>query len=694
MRVSYNWLKDYVAVDLSPRELADRLTARGVVVENLVSANPGVEGVVVGRVVALERHPNADTLWVCQVDVGGGNVLQIVTGAQNVTVGALVPAAVPGSKLPGMEMGVKKLRGVESHGMLCSEVELQVGDDADGIMILPPEDGLEPGMDVAEVLGLNDWIMELDLTANYAAHCQSLIGVAQEVAALVGGEVALPAAYTEDAPGTDAHDLIAVRIDAPDLCSRYAARVVRGVKIGPSPLWLQARIRAAGMRPINNIVDIANFVMMELGQPLHTFDYAKIRGRQIIVRRAGAGERFTTLDGQERVLDENVLVIADGEGPVALAGVMGGLESEVTDQTVDILIESAHFDNINNRRTALRYNLPSEASKRFTKGVDPSGCIRAADRAAQLMAGLAGGTVVAGCVDVYPRPAVPPVILLRTDRANALTGLKLSPERMAEHLRRLGMAVLRPADLVADLAQGAPEQGEEAGEDLGGRPVWTAVHQVSPVPADPESYRAWASAAWAALEEAGARLEALLGHGATPGAGGEATVDAEVLADAGQAPAVSGGAAAGTGQAVQAGEGGEILVVVVPTRRSDVAIEVDLIEEIARCEGYDQIPLELPTLPSTRGGRTPQAEAKLAARRALAGAGLTEVLTHSLIHPRVYDMLGLPADDPHRNFLTLANPMYDERSTLRTLLLPGLLDAVKYNVNRQIRDLAIFEISH
>jgi len=652
MRVSYNWLRDYVAVDLSPRELADRLTARGVVVENLISANPGVEGVVVGKVLEMERHPDSDHLWVCQVDVGGGRVLQILTGAQNVTVGALVPAAVPGSKLPGMEMGVKKLRGLESHGMLCSEVELQVGEDGDGIMILPSDQGLEPGMDVAEVLGLNDWIMELDLTANYAAHCQSMIGVAQEVAAIVGGEVALPDTYTDDEPGTDAHDLIAVRIDASDLCSRYAARVVRGVKIGPSPLWLQARVRAAGMRPINNIVDIANFVMMEMGQPLHTFDYQRIRGQQIIVRRAGAGERFTTLDGQERVLDENVLVIADGEGPVALAGVMGGLESEVTDETVDILIESAHFDNINNRRTALRYNLPSEAAKRFTKGVDPSGCILAADRAAQLMAQLAGGTVVAGCVDVYPRPAVPPVILLRTDRANALTGLKLSPERMADHLRSLGMAVLRPADLAADLALGAPGQDEEAGEDLGGRPVWTAVHQVSPVPADPEAYRSWAGAAWAALEEAGERLEAL------------------------------------------AGDGGDILVVVVPTRRSDIAIEVDLIEEIARCEGYDQIPLELPTLPSTRGGRTRQAEAKLAARRALAGAGLTEVLTHSLVHPRIYDMLGLPADDPHRNFLTIANPMYDERSTLRTLLLPGLLDAVKYNVNRQIRDLAIFEISH
>lgn len=671
MRVSYNWLMDYVDVDLSPQELAERLTARGVVVENLVSANPGVEGVVVGRVVAMERHPNADTLWVCQVDVGGGEVLQILTGAQNVTVGALVPAAVPGSKLPGMTMGVKKLRGLDSHGMLCSEAELKVGDDEDGILILPPEEDLEPGMDIAEVLGLNDWILELDLTANYAAHCQSMVGVAQEVAALVGGEVIAPETYTEDAPDTDVNDLISIQIDTPDLCSRYVARVVRGVKIGPSPQWLQARVRAAGMRPINNIVDIANFVMLEMGQPLHTFDYQKIRGQKIIVRRAFAGERFTTLDGQERVLDENVLVIADAEGPVALAGVMGGEDSEVTDETVDILIESAHFDNINNRRTALRYNLISEASKRFTKGVDPSGCVAAADRAAQLIAELAGGMVVAGHVDAYPRPTVPSVVLLRTERANGLTGLKLSPERMAAHLQSLGMVVLKPADLAADLALGAPETGEEAGEDLSGRPVWTAMHQVSPVPSDPDAYRTWAEAAWAELEAAGERLASLMGAGVGAGA----------IEGAG-------------GGLVGAGDAGEILVVVVPTRRSDIAIEVDLIEEIARCEGYDQIPLELPVLPSTRGGRTRQGEVKLAARRALAGAGLTEVLTHSLVHPRVYDLLGLPEDDPHRRFLTLANPMYDDRSTLRTMLLPGVLDVVRYNVNRQIRDLAIFEISH
>ncbi len=655
MKVSYNWLKDYVAFDLSPQELAKQLTARGVVVETLTHANPGVEGVVVGKVVEIEHHPNADTLWVCQVDVGEGRILQICTGAQNVRKGDLVPAAIPGSKIPGMTMSVKKLRGLESNGMLCSPSEIGAGDDSDGILILPEDPDLAPGQDAAEVLGLNDWILELDLTANYATHAQSMVGVAQEVAAILGTAIDNPETYTEDAPNTDVAKLIDIRIDAEDLCPRYTARVVKGVKIGPSPAWLQARIRAAGMRPISNIVDISNFVMMEMGQPLHTFDYGKIRGKQIIVRRAEAGERFKTLDGQERILDPEVLVISDAEGPVALAGVMGGLESEVTDETTDILIESAAFNNINNRRTALKMNLPSEASRRFTKGVDPSGCVRAADRCAQLISILAGGTVVRGHVDVYPGAVAPPVIVLRTAKVNAHLGLTLTAERMAEHLSNLNFSVLSAEDLALDLAAGKPgeaeeEEGFEEGEDLSGRPVWTAMHQVSPVPVNPDTYAGWAEAAWANLEKAGQALE---------GAGEQ-----------------------------------DVLIVVVPTRRLDIAVEIDLVEEIARSEGYDAIPAVLPVLASARGGRSLLAERLLEARRALAGAGLTEVMTHSLITTKVYDKLGLATDSPYRDVVTIANPVYEERSTLRTMLAPGLLDTLAYNANRQTKDLAIFEISN
>lgn len=648
MRVSYNWLKEYADFDLSPQELAQALTARGVTVETVVSANPGVEGVVVARVEEIERHPNADTLWVCQVDVGGGKRLQILTGAPNVRKGDLVPAAIPGARIPGKTLGVAMLRGMESHGMLCSPDEIGIPEGGEGILILPNDPELEPGMDGVEVLGLNDWILELDLTANYAAHCQSMVGVAQEVAALAGSSLRWPEIYTEDEPNTNAQKLITIEIEAPDLCPRYTARIVRGVRVGTSPAWLQARVRAAGMRPINNIVDISNLVMMELGQPLHHFDYDQIRGRKIIVRRGAAGEKFTTLDGQERTLDPDVLVIAEAEGAVALAGVMGGLESEVTDSTVNVLIESASFQNINNRRTALRFNLPSEAARRFTKGVDPSGCVRAADRAAELIAALAGGRVVRGHVDAYSAPVAPPVVVLRPERVNAHLGLHLSVERMEEHLTSLGMAVLTPVDLAMDLGAGQPGAEEEEGDDLGGRPVWTAIHQVSPVPVDPAAYSGWTRVAWERLEQAGRRLEAL--------------------------------------------NGSEALVVVIPTRRLDLAEEIDLVEEIARSAGYDAIPAELPMLASARGGRTAIAEQVLALRRALAEAGLDEAVTHSLTHPRVLDKLQLPQESQLRNCLVISNPLYEERAALRTTILPSLLDTLQYNANRQVRDLSIFEV--
>ncbi len=650
MKVSYNWLKDYVDVSLSPQELGAALTGRGVTVETIKTLNPGVEGVVVGRVIEIERHPKADTLWVCQVDVGAEKRLQILTGAQNVKRGDLVPVAVPGSKIPGKVMAVAELRGMQSHGMLCSPDELGIDEGGDGILILPQDDELQLGVDAAEILGLNDHVLELDLTNNYDSHCQAMIGVAQEVAALLETSTYLPEVYTQETPNTDADKMISITIADPELCARYTARIVRGARVGPSPAWLQARVRAAGMRPINNIVDISNFVMIELGQPLHTFDYAKIAGKQIIVRRAQSLEPFQTLDGQLRTLEPEQLIIADQKGPVAIAGVMGGLDSEVTDATVDILIESAIFDNINNRRTAMKLNLVSEASRRFTKGVDPSGCIRAADRAAQLIALLAGGTVIRGHVDNYPRPTAPPIRVLRTAKVNNHLGLALSTERMSEHLNNLGLIVMEPGDLVVDLACGKPDPELEIGDDLSGRPVWTALHQVSPVPTDAEAYRGWAEAAWASVEAAGQALERI--------------------------------------------EDQEALVVVIPTRRLDLFYgEIDLVEEIARSEGYDAIPPVLPVLATARGGRRPMAERVLQARRTLAGAGLVEVITHSLVHPRIYDKLGLPADSDQRSYLTLANPMYEERSTLRTTLLAGLLDTLQHNVNRQTRDLQIFEIS-
>lgn len=676
MRVSLDWLKDYVDVAEPPAEVAGRLTGAGLAVEGVRAPDSDLRGVVAGHVEAVERHPSAPNLFVCAVDVGAAQRLQIVTGATNVRAGDRVPVAVPGSRIAGgREIGVAEFRGVKSEGMLCSPEELGIPEGGDRILILPPDAPV--GEDCRRLLGLDDTVLELELTTNYASHCQSMIGVAIEYAALTGRAVRWPEiALREDGQGHIA-DYIAIRIDDPDLCPRYAGRLVTGVKVGPSPAWLQRRVRAAGMRPINNVVDVTNFVMMELGQPLHAFDYDRIGGRQIIARRARPGERIVTIDGQERVLDEDVLVIADAERPQVIAGVMGGEDSEVTGATTNVFLEAAVFDGINNRRTSRRYGLPSEASARFTKGVDPSGVVRALDRAAQLLAEIAGGRVVPGVLDVYPRPFVPRVIPLRLRRLRTVLGLPLSLEEAAGYLRRLGLVVMPGEDLMLfdlprleaggmlpDLrpgpqgvsgstgaAGGAAPEAADPPDPADELPVWAAVHAVSPVPADDLAYRTWAAAARGEILRAGETVR----RWATDEAG--------------------------------------LLVVVVPTRRPDLAIEDDLAEEVARQHGYDRIEPTLPRGPAVRGSRSRRQEIVLALRRALAGAGLDEVLTHSLTSPGVLDRLRLAPDDPARRAIAVQNPLYEERSVLRTLLAPSLLDVLQYNVNRQVRDLAVFEIA-
>ncbi len=636
MQVSINWLKEYVTVTESPQEVARRLTAAGLTVEVIRPLNQGVRGVVAGLVEAMARHPQADTLWVCQVHTGE-RTLQIVTGAQNVQVGDRVPVAVPGSTVAGgKELGVTNLRGVESHGMLCAPDELGIGEGHDGIMILPPD--TPPGADCVELLGLDDTVLELDLTANYASHAQSMVGVAQEYAAATGQEVRWPQPRITETPGAHIRERMQVRIAAPDLCMRFAGRMIEGVQVQPSPLWMQKRLRAAGMRPISNIVDITNFVMLELGQPLHAYDYHQLAGSLLNARRAGNGEEMTTLDGNRRVMDENVLVIADAEKPQGIAGVMGGGESEVTAATTTIFLEAAWFHNINNRQTSRRYNLPSEAASRFTKGVDPSGMVRTLDRAMELMVELGGGRVVPGVLDVYPRAYAPRVIPGRMPRLRTIMGLEVGMQKAMTLLERLGFKMMAGEEILTDLA------------DPGEGPVWAAAHQVSPVPQDEHAYAAWAEALRAEIRRAGELVKKW------------------------------------------AADEAEIILAVVPTRRLDLGIEDDLAEEIARQVGYDEIVATLPRGNTTRGGRLREQEVVLAARRILAGAGLDEVMTYSLVHPKIYDRLRLPADDWRRQALTLANPLYDERSTLRTTIVASLLDVLQYNVNRQVRDLKVFEI--
>ncbi|HHP50457.1 MAG TPA: phenylalanine--tRNA ligase subunit beta [Moorella mulderi] len=442
MRIPYNWLKKYVKVDLPSQELAHLLTMAGLEVEGIEDLSLKCKGVVVGEIRSLEPHPYADRLWVCQVDVGE-RVIQLVTGAPNVRAGQKVAVALEGARLPdGQEIKRASFRGVVSQGMLCSPQELGLdpglfsAEEREGIISLPPDS--PPGEDISRALGLEDQVLVLELTPN-RGDCLSIWGVAREVAALTGAPLCWPHLQLEEEGNIE--EWIAVEIESPELCPRYLARVVTGVKVAPSPAWLQGFLRACGLRPINNVVDITNFVMWEMGQPLHAFDYDKLGGKRIIVRTARPGEKIVTLDGEERLLDPSMLVIADEKDPVAVAGVMGGLESEVTFSTCSVLIEAACFDNISIRRTSKRLGLRSEASLRFERGVDVEAVPKAADRAAQLMAQLAGGKVIGGRLDAYPRKFFPVTISLRPERVNELLGTSLPSREIKELLERLHLEV-------------------------------------------------------------------------------------------------------------------------------------------------------------------------------------------------------------------------------------------------------------
>jgi len=435
VRVSYNWLKEFVDIEVSPAELAERLTFAGVAVEAVEEPGKGISGVFTGRIEAVEPHPNADRLVICRVNCGPDmGVFQIVTGATNVRPGQIVPVALEGARLAGgLVIKKARFRGVESRGMLCAADELGTGEDHEGILILPPD--MPVGVDVKPVLGLDDAILELDLTPN-RGDCLSVFGVAREVAAIYRLPLRKPGPVFPEA-GPDAAGRVRVEIVSPELCPRYVARLVTGITVGPSPLWMQNRLSAAGMRPINNIVDVTNYVMLELGQPLHAFDFGTIVDGRIIVRPAAAGERLVTLDGVERSLTPEMLLIAGVDRPLGLAGVMGGLDSEVTDGTTEILLESACFNPVNIRRTARALGLRSEASNRFEKGIDISRCALAADRAVELMARIGAGTPAPGRVDSFPAPPPPRTVILRPARVNQILGMEVPRPEVEGILTRL-----------------------------------------------------------------------------------------------------------------------------------------------------------------------------------------------------------------------------------------------------------------
>lgn len=440
MLVSVKWLRDYVDIDMDVKEFADMMTMTGTKMETVEYFGEDIENVVVGKILEINPHPNADKLIVTKVDAGD-KVLQIVTGAKNVSVGDYIPLAVNGAKLPGgIKIKTGKLRGEVSEGMMCSAAELGIDEKyvedykKNGIYLLDYEESYETGKDVKEVLGINDAVIDFELTSN-RPDCRCVLGIAREAAVTVGKKVKYPKiSVKEESDETIDFD---IKIENTDLCKRYAARIVKDVKIAPSPYWMQRRLMEAGVRPINNIVDITNYVMLEMGQPMHAFDLNQVSTGRIVVKNAQDGEKFTTLDEQERTLDSDMLVITNGEKSLALAGVMGGLNSEITDNTTEIILESASFKAENIRATSKKLGLRTEASSRYEKGIDVNVAYDAVNRAAQLIEMLGAGKVLKGVEDCYPVKEEQTVLTVHPKKIIAQLGVDIPMEQFVKILEDL-----------------------------------------------------------------------------------------------------------------------------------------------------------------------------------------------------------------------------------------------------------------
>ncbi|NQV42216.1 MAG: phenylalanine--tRNA ligase subunit beta, partial [Candidatus Marinimicrobia bacterium] len=573
MNISYNWLKEYIDIDLEPAVLAEKLTDAGleaVIVETLPEF---FKSIVVGHVVSREKHPDADKLSVCMIDLGDGEPKQIICGAPNIDTGQKVPVATIGTTFPdGMKIKKAKLRGVVSNGMVCSERELDLSQNHSGIMVL--DETAELGMDMVSYLSGNDVSIELDLTPD-RSDALGHIGVARDLAALLGLEMHKPTVAIKES-STPSSSIISVEIQDPQACPRYAARIVKGVKITESPTWMRQRLQAVGIRSINNVVDAANYVLMETGHPLHTFDLRYIEGGKIVVRKATDKEKITTLDGKARELDDSVLLICDGKKPVAVAGIMGGENSEVKDDTIDLLLESAYFDAVVVRRGAKKLQLSTDASHRFERGTDPNGIPYALDRLAALIIELAGGEVTQGQVDAYPTIINPLEISFRGKRCNDILGTTIDVATISRILNGLELS-----------------HTEKDG-----------VFQVK-----------------------------------------------------------------------------------VPTFRPDITREIDLVEEIGRIYGYNNIPLPQHfSIANKINKKTPdQMREKIIDH--LAAVGFNQIYGNGLLaveeHPTVFG---------DEEALLLANPLSRDMASMRSSLLMGIAKVADYNINRRQSDLKLFEL--
>ena len=582
MNISRKWLREFVDITATDREYAETMTIAGQKVETTERMDAEIKNVVVGKVLSMARHENSDHMWVCMVDVAKGTPVQIVTGAQNVSEGDLVPVAQDDSYLPGgVHITAGKLRGVESCGMLCSfkELGLTQNDVPDayenGIWILNDED-CAVGQDINLVIGNDDAIVEFEITNN-RPDCYSLIGLARETAAAFNVPMRHHEPVVKGGAEGELCDLLDVDVPADDLCLRYTARMVRNVKIAPSPKWLRQRLRSAGIRPINNIVDITNYVMVEYGQPMHAFDYRYVSGGKIVVRRAGEDKTLTTLDGQVRKLQPDMLVIADETRPVGLAGIMGGENSEIVADTVDVVFESANFNGSSIRKTALALGMRTDASAKFEKDIDPMLTVPSVNRACELVELLGAGEVMDGMIDIINYVPEPYSMPLEPDRINALLGTDIPEADMVEFLRREEVPV---------------EDG----------------------------------------------------------------------------------------------------VIHVPSWRPDLRCMADIAEEVARFYGYNKIDTTLMRGTTTMGGYSAEQLLENAAGSAARSMGYSEIITYSFVSPASFDLVRIPADSPLRRTVKLVNPLGEDTSIMRTVILPSMLDILSRNYSYKNKGVKLYEL--
>lgn len=583
MLVPLKWLRDYVDIDIDTQEFADMMTMTGSKVEKVDFFGKETNGVEVCKILEIEQHPDADRLKVTKVEVANGEILQIVTNATNIKVGDYVPVARIGAVLPGdFKIKKGKLRGVLSEGMFCGAEELTIPSafvedhKKDGIYILDHQDSFELGMDVRDVLGINDALIEFEITSN-RPDCRSIIGIAREAAVTLGKELKYPEIKVQ---ACDEEMSFEIDIQT-DLCKRYCGRVVKDVKVGPSPYWMQRKLIEAGMRPISNIVDITNYVMLELGQPLHAFDLDDIKYNKMTVKMAEEGEKFTTLDGVERTLTSDMLVIGNQDKTLDLAGIMGGENSEIKDTTTSIFIEGASFAKENIRATSKKLGLRTEASSRFEKGIDINLAEEAVNRACQLIEELGCGTVLNGMLDYYPQKEEVQKVTVNPVRINKLLGVNVPMDQFINILESLEFK----CNLVSS----------------------------------------------------------------------------------------------------------EVLELEVPTFRLDITEDADILEEIARIYGYNNIPSASLEGNATAGVKTDKQKFIDNVKSNSIACGLNEILTYSFVSPRGVDKINLPADDEKRNFVKIMNPLGEETSVMRTTLIPNMLDVISTNISHKVEEVSAFE---